>query len=158
MLAQLDEQCLIRANSQFWEQMLAMTVDPLPRHEGFSAAAGHLAGSVDLSGAWNGRIEVRMAEQLARDATAAMLMQRADQVGEEDTLDAIREIANMIGGLIKSALPRPCSMALPQASVETEDFSGKPQSENSVTVVFRREAGGLMMVRVCEREYERGNG
>jgi len=27
MRARLDEECVIKANSQFWEQMLAMTLD-----------------------------------------------------------------------------------------------------------------------------------
>ena len=29
MRASLDEQCVIHANAQFWEQMLAMTLEPM---------------------------------------------------------------------------------------------------------------------------------
>ena len=52
--------------------------------------------SVGLFGNWNGRIEVRMARNLADMATAAMLMQPVEAVVEADTLDATREIVNMI--------------------------------------------------------------
>ncbi len=36
MRAQLDEQCVIKANAQFWEQMLAMTLDPLAEPGSFA--------------------------------------------------------------------------------------------------------------------------
>ena len=75
MRAQVDEQCVIKANSQFWEQMLAMTLDTLPASQEFCVGAGHVLGSVNLNGVWKGRIEVRMAEGLAYKATATMLMQ-----------------------------------------------------------------------------------
>jgi len=62
MRAMIDEQCVINANAQFWEQMLAMTLDPLADPEEFCVAAGHVLGSVNLGGVWKGRIEVRLAE------------------------------------------------------------------------------------------------
>jgi hypothetical protein len=46
-----------------------------------------------------------MAEALAYEATAAMLMQPVASVEMADTLDATREIANMIAGIIKCPYP-----------------------------------------------------
>ena len=114
-------------------------------------AAGHVVGSVDLGGVWKGRIEVRLAEGLAYHATAAMMMQAVETVGEADALDAAKEIANMIAGTIKSSLPRPCTMAVPESVVEAECFCGPAQSEDSLVVVFRHASGDLM-VRVWEQE------
>ena len=151
MLAHVDQECVIKANSQFWEQMLAMTLDPTPVPEEFCVGAGHILGSVNLSGEWKGRIEVRMAGGLAYEATAAMMMQPVDTVGEADALDATKEIANMIAGMIKSSLPRPCAMAVPESAVESEEFCGQPRTEDSVAVAFRHAAGDLM-VRVWEQE------
>jgi len=151
MQAQLDEQSVINANSQFWEQMLAMTLDSMPSPEEFSVEAGHVLGSVTLGGAWKGRIEVRMAEGLAYQATAAMMMQPLDTVLQEDALDATKEIANMIAGTLKSSLPRPCTMSVPESAVETEGFSGNIQTEDTLLVGFRHAAGNLM-VRVWEQE------
>jgi CheY-specific phosphatase CheX len=151
MRAQVDEQCVIRANSQFWEQMLAMTVDHLLPPAESCVGAGHLLGSVNLSGAWKGRIEVRLAEGLAYAATGAMMMQAADAVGEADALDAAKEIANMIAGTIKSSLPRPCAMTVPESAVETEGYCKQPRSEDSLVVMFRHEAGDLM-VRIWEQD------
>lgn len=151
MRAQLDEQSVIKANSQFWEQMLAMTLEPLPRPAEFWVAAGHVLGSVTLGGVWRGRIEVRLAQGLAYQATAAMLMQPLDTVAEADALDAAKEIANMIAGTIKSSLPRPCTMTVPESAVEAAGFCGPPQSEDSLAVAFHHAAGDLM-VRILEQE------
>ena len=151
MRAQLNEESVVKANSQFWEQMLAMKMDTLQVAEEFCMSAGHMLACVDLSGQWKGRIEVRIAGKLAYEATAAMLMQPVDAVGESDALDATKEIANMIAGVIKSSLPRPCAMDVPKSAVEIKCFCGQPQTENTLVVAFRHTAGDLM-VRVWEQE------
>jgi CheY-specific phosphatase CheX len=150
MKAKVDEQNVIKASAQFWEQMLAMPLKSMPVDK-LCLRAGHLIGVVALKGVWQGRIEVRMADGLAFEATAAMMMQPLDSVGEADALDATREIANMIAGTIKSSLPRPCSMTVPESAVEQEDFCGPVQSEDSLVVAFRHKAGELM-VRIWEQE------
>jgi CheY-specific phosphatase CheX len=149
MQADLDEQAVISANSQFWEQMLDLKLEHLPMAEIFCVGTRHLLGSVELSGAWKGRIEVRVDEKLAYIATAAMLMQPIESVAEADTLDATKEIANMIAGVIKSSLPRPCAMTVPQSIVEPERVCEAQRTENTLAVGFRHE-GGELMVRVSE--------
>jgi CheY-specific phosphatase CheX len=151
MRAQLDEQCVIKANSQFWEQMLAMTLQALPAPQEFHVAAGHVLGSVNLGGVWKGRIEVRLAEGLAYQATAAMMMQPLESVGEADALDATKEIANMIAGTIKSSLPRPCTMTIPESAVAAEGFNGPAPTEDTLVVAFRHASGDLM-VSIWEHE------
>jgi hypothetical protein len=92
-----------------------------------------------------------MAMDLATAATAAMLMQPLEAVVEADTLDATREIVNMIAGLLKSSLPQPCSMTVPESAIATEKLCSMPHGENTLTVAFRHEAGGLL-VRVQEEK------
>ena len=151
MQAQLDEQSVIKANAQFWEQMLAMTLVPLPMLPEFSIGAGHLLSQVSLSGVWTGRIEVRMASPLAYQATSAMMMQPVETVAEADALDAVKEIANMIAGVIKSSLPRPCSMSVPESEVQESDFCDVAQTPDTLAVAFRHETGD-MIVRVIEQQ------
>ena len=151
MWAQIDEQCVIKANAQFWEQMLAMSLDATLASEEFCVEAGHIVGSVSLSGEWKGLIEVRMAGGLAYAATAAMMMQPVQTVVEADALDAAKEIANMIAGTIKSSLPRPCSMAVPESAVVSARFCGHRRTEDTLAVAFRHAAGDLM-VQVWEEE------
>ncbi len=149
MQAELDEQSVISANSQFWEQMLAIKLEHVPMADIFCVGTRHLLGSVELSGAWKCRIEVRVDEKLAYIATAAMLMQPIESVAEADTLDATKEIANMIAGVIKSSLPRPCAMTIPKSIVEPERVCESQRTENTLAVGFRHE-GGDLMVRVSE--------
>ena len=151
MLVQLDEEFLVKASTQFWEQMLEMTLKQVPIRGKFCVGTRHLIGSVGLGGVWKGRIEVRLTEGLAHRATAAMLMVQLEDVAEADTLDATREIANMIAGSIKSALPQPSTMTVPDAAVEAADFCVVPRTEETLAVAFEHTDGG-MMVRVCEQD------
>lgn len=145
MQARLDEQCVIKANQQFWEQMLAMTLDSVPISGEFCVGTGHILGFVTLSGVWRGRIAIRMAEGLAYRATAAMLMQPVETVSEADTLDATKEIANMIAGVIKSSLPRPCTMNVPEVTVEAKGYCSLALTEDTLAVAFRHTSGDLMV-------------
>ena len=92
-----------------------------------------------------------MAGSLAYQATAAMMMQPLETVGEADALDATKEIANMIAGTIKSSLPRPCTMTVPESAVEADDFCNPEPADDSLVVAFRHATGDLM-VRIWEQE------
>jgi CheY-specific phosphatase CheX len=151
MRAQLNQECIVKANNQFWLEMLAMKLDTMPAAEQSCVSGGHLLGSVALTGRWRGSIEIRMAGTLAYEATAAMMMQPVETVAEADALDATKEIANMIAGLIKSSLPRGCSMTVPESAVEPEGFCDLTETANMLVVAFRHAAGDLM-VRVREEE------
>lgn len=149
MWAQLNEKSLVNANAQFWEQMLNMPMETVPNAESFYMGWGHMQASVRLSGSWTSLIEVRLTEELALAATAVMLMQPPDAVTVADMLDAIREIASMIGVVIKSLLPRPCEMALPESAVAGERMCNEPYAPSTLAVGFRHAQGGLL-VRVWE--------
>jgi CheY-specific phosphatase CheX len=150
----VTEESIEKANGLFWEQMLAMELRPIAETQWGSKGVRcigveHVVGSCDLSGVWCGRIEVRLSHGLALQATSAMLTQPVESVQPGDTLDATKEIANMIAGTIKSALPRPCTMSVPSAEVEFADFCIPPRTADSVTVFFHHDSGELM-VRVWE--------
>lgn len=160
----VTEESIEKANALFWEQMLAMQLSPIGACDASTdiavetgkvrcIGAEHVVGSCDLSGAWSGRIEVRLSRGLALQATSAMLMQPVNQVQPVDTLDATKEIANMIAGTLKSALPRPCTMTVPDAAVESRDFCILPRTPDSITVFFHH-ASGELMVRVWEQTTE----
>jgi CheY-specific phosphatase CheX len=92
-----------------------------------------------------------MDEALAYQATSAMMMQPVESVGQADALDATKEIANMIAGAIKSSLPRPCTMTVPESMVEPDGFCGAERSDDSLVVAFRHSTGDLL-VRILETE------
>jgi CheY-specific phosphatase CheX len=155
----VTEESIHKANALFWEQMLAMRLEPVNQaHRNPTPdephtrciGADHVVGSCDLSGAWSGRIEIRLSRGLVLEATSAMLMQPAESVKPNDMLDAAREIANMIAGTIKSALPRPCIMTVPNSEVEPGNFCISRRTLDSVSAFFHHTSGELM-IRVWEK-------
>jgi len=144
-----------KASAQFWEQMLDMHLEPCNKtwargEDQRCIEPNHVVAHCNLSGVWAGRIEVRLTLGLARQATSAMLMQPLETVEASDTLDATKEIANMIAGTLKSALPRPCSMTVPSAQWESGEFCVLPRTDDTVTVFFHHAAGELM-IRVWQQ-------
>jgi hypothetical protein len=57
----------------------------------------------------------------------------------------------MIAGLLKSSLPQPCSMTVPESAIVTEMLCSRLHAKNTLTVAFRHATGGLL-VRVREEE------
>ena len=80
--------------------------------------------SVSVTGAWRGHVVVRCSAQASRNAAAALLGVELDDVTTEDVTDALGELANIIGGNVKSLLPEPCALSLPHVVIHGE--SGYP--------------------------------
>ena len=142
MLPILTPETIHRANSQFWEQMLGMSLAPDPTNQPRHSESTSLMGVCELNGAWVGSIQVWLTPGLALAATAAMLMQPAQAVQPDDILDAVKEIANMIAGTIKSALPRPTTMAVPHAELTTPHATLPP---NALAVRFLHATGEILV-------------
>jgi chemotaxis protein CheX len=76
-----------------------------------------VTASVSLTGAWQGHVVVACSDPASRNAAAALLGVKLDEVTEADVADAMGELANIIGGNIKSLLPEPCALSLPHVLV-----------------------------------------
>lgn len=78
---------------------------------------------VDLHGEWSGRAVLvtdhPTAEHLAR---ALLQLPEDDEVSSEDLQDAFGEIANVVGGNLKSLLPNPGTLGLPQVGTEVPEL------------------------------------
>jgi chemotaxis protein CheX len=76
-----------------------------------------VVATVAISGAWDGRVLLCFSPPAARRAAAALLgIEEADEVGDGDVADAIGELANIIGGGVKSLMPQPTALSLPAVS------------------------------------------
>ena len=70
---------------------------------------------VDVVGPWTGSVVLTTGRQTAADLTRALLGQAAPELlDHEDVADAFGEIANVVGGNVKAALPGPSTLGLPQ--------------------------------------------
>jgi CheY-specific phosphatase CheX len=70
---------------------------------------------VDLHGPWAGRAELSTESATAHDLARALLDMGDDEVVSAlDLVDAFGEVANVVGGNVKSLLPQQGSLGLPQ--------------------------------------------
>lgn len=109
---------------------------------------GEVFSWVDISGAWKGTVRVDLSPKLASKVASAMF--EAEGVSPAEVIDAIQELANMVGGNVKALLPGPSKLSLPKY----EQGSAPPGIEGTrlcfrcgedwfgVTVEVRREEGG----------------
>jgi hypothetical protein len=70
---------------------------------------------VDVVGPWTGSVVLTTGRQTAADLTRALLGEASPEVlDHEDVADAFGEIANVVGGNVKAALPGPSALSLPE--------------------------------------------
>ncbi len=76
--------------------------------------ADSVSAWVDVVGPWTGSVVLTTGRQTAADLTRALLGESAPELlDHEDVADAIGEIANVVGGNVKAALPGPSTLGLP---------------------------------------------
>jgi chemotaxis protein CheX len=75
--------------------------------------ANEVSASVSVTGAWQGHVVLTCSDLAARHIGAALLSIELGEVTDADIADALGELANIIGGNVKSLLPEPCALSLP---------------------------------------------
>jgi hypothetical protein len=89
------------------DEVLVPLPEPLP--------ADSLSAWVDVVGAWTGSVVLTTGAQTAAELTRALLAEAAPELlDHEDVADAFGEIANVVGGNVKAALPGTHALSLPQ--------------------------------------------
>jgi len=74
-----------------------------------------LSSWVDVVGPWTGTVVLTTGRQTAAELTRALLWDSAPELlDHEDVADAFGEIANVVGGNVKAALPGPSALSLPE--------------------------------------------
>jgi chemotaxis protein CheX len=77
--------------------------------------ADRLSSWVDVVGPWTGSVVLTTGRQTAADLSRALLGSAAPELlDHEDVADAFGEIANVVGGNVKAALPGPSALGLPE--------------------------------------------
>jgi hypothetical protein len=77
--------------------------------------ADALSAWVDVVGPWTGAVVLTTGARTATDLCRALLGEAAPEpLEDEDVADAFGEIANVVGGNVKAALPGPSRLGLPE--------------------------------------------
>ncbi|WP_240619413.1 chemotaxis protein CheX [Blastococcus sp. TF02-8] len=109
----MDEGTILAVAEEAWvslvgeEEVLVPLAGELP--------ADVVSSWVDVVGPWTGSVVLTTGQATAEALSRALLREAAPEVLEpEDVEDAFGEIANVVGGSVKAALPGPSGLSLPQ--------------------------------------------
>lgn len=84
-----------------------------------------LCGVVGISGAWRGSVSLECSTAHAEAAAEAMFAAEPGTLSTDEVADALGELANMVGGNIKSLLPAPSALSVPSVTAaERVDVPG----------------------------------
>jgi len=103
--------------TEICDQVWASYLDPeglnplLP--VGPMAGIGEMFAAVSITGSWHGHVVVTCSANAARQAAAAFLVMEPEEVSGDDVADVLGELANIVGGNVKSMLPSGCFVSLP---------------------------------------------
>lgn len=114
---------VVQIAGDVWDTFLGMplrtspAVRPVAQDQAVQDHAQHEAhASVHISGTWNGSVTLSCSRELVRRAAGAMFQAHPDELDEAEIRDAFGELANMVGGQVKSLLPEPSQLSLPAVS------------------------------------------
>jgi chemotaxis protein CheX len=117
----LDATALRDAVESVWNDTLGLIVDVAPSTFG-PRPSGNLVAWVQFSGEFEGAVTLQTTEAFMRQAASVMFGVEPAAVTREELLDALGELANMVGGVLKAQLPAPSFLSLP--TVTDGDPSG----------------------------------
>ena len=109
----MDEAVLTSIAEEAWIALVSEDepLVPLPGE----LPADRLSAWVDVVGPWTGSVVLTTGRTTAGELTRALLGPAAPEVLEHlDVVDAFGEIANVVGGNVKAALPGPSALSLPE--------------------------------------------
>lgn len=116
---------------------------------------GSVRAIIHIAGAWTGCVTISLDSALARFAAASMLGADEASVSDEDIHDTATELANMVGGNLKSLLPGPSFLSLP-ALLPSDDPGLRPCEAELLEDLHFASEHGVFNVRFFQKRPERG--
>jgi chemotaxis protein CheX len=100
--------------------------------------------SVSIAGAWSGHLVLGLARTGATAVAGAMFGSEEGDVSSEELADAVGELGNIIAGNIKSMLPEPSTLSLPQVVFDAQSFA-LPSARVRVSTVLGWNANSIIV-------------
>jgi chemotaxis protein CheX len=147
---QIDLEKFLEAAAQnVFSTMLSFKVEFQKLEGDFFDGEVHVAGTVGITGAFNGMIYLYSSAAFARKMTCSLLSMTDSEIeGNEMVNDAMGELTNMMAGFIKSKLDNEgcrCVMTIPTV-VRGRDFRIEPISGVVRKTIFFQSGSGKVMV------------
>ncbi len=142
---QFLEEEILEITETTWRSMLGLDIQPRALPASMGPVEGYYTGKVEISGAWAGAVLLHGSRQLAAEAAAVIFAHESGEWSVQDSIDAMYELTNILGGNIKSLLPEPCQLSLPTVEVTTEDHLHVVGMERMSEFVFDRQGQPLFV-------------
>jgi chemotaxis protein CheX len=110
---------------------------PATRSAGTAPHAVDVVAAVHISGAFRGSVICSTSTAFAVFAASRMLAVEPGHVDDEALVDALGEVANMVGGSVKALLPEPSTLSLPLVAVGDSRLVSVPGAGTVTTVDLR---------------------
>jgi len=123
----VDAAALRDAVESVWNDTLGLFVDVAPPTFG-PRPNGNLTGWVQILGEFEGAVTLQTTEAFMRQAAGVMFGAEPAAVSREELLDALGELANMVGGVLKAQLPGPSRLSLPTVADGDSDALSLPNA------------------------------
>lgn len=133
-----------RVVGRIWELTLEL---PISYADGELPSSSLTDGKaqIQISGAWNGTLEIEASPALMKTIARRMFdLQSSVDPADEQVEDAFKEISNVIGGNLKTVLPEPCELSLPRMSYEENEVSASSSASPLLELVFESEQEALI--------------
>lgn len=104
---------LATAVSETWEGMFGLTVS---EHDVYVPDQAELTAIVHISGEVEWAVVLRLPTALARLVAGAMFDCDGAELGADEISDAVGEIANVVGGVVKGGVPGQTALSLPSVT------------------------------------------
>ncbi|HAT11104.1 MAG TPA: hypothetical protein DCS97_11045 [Planctomycetes bacterium] len=133
-----------RIVTDVWRDVLGHEVEPVT-----AQAEPAFSGSIQITGAFRGVVVIGVPDGVVELAAMVMFALDAVAVGAEERRDALGELANMVGGHIKSIVAGPSQLALPAVLTGTDHGLDASRLQLLAEQAFAV-PGGILRVQVYE--------
>ena len=135
--------------AQVWSQLLGLPVK-LVGARPFSGNSPSLACNVPLEGEWGGAVNLHVQAPIAKAMTARLYSLESEHVTHNAVLDAVGELTNQVGGLIKSKVAPQSLLAVPQVSESPKVVIALP-GYNKIGIASMMCLDGMLSVSVWKQ-------
>ncbi|CAG37379.1 chemotaxis protein CheX [Desulfotalea psychrophila] len=138
---------IVSAVDAIFSSMVMMPVEPSDVALELEPLTKSISAMVGFAGARKGMIAVHMPQNVALAVTSSFIMMDVTEINE-DVEDAIGELANMLGGQIKSVLAengRDIELSIP-TTISGQSYDFRSTGDNDRTVVYFKVDAGIFAI------------
>lgn len=144
---------IIESAQEIFSSMIMMEIAETDDSGATGSLKNSISGIIGLAGTHKGVLAIHLPNTVAMAITSSFLGMEVDEVGE-DVEDAVGEVANMLGGNLKTILSergRDIELSLP-STISGKDYEFQPTKDAEILKIYLAcEAGKFSIELQLER-------